>query len=118
MIIFVKFGETIKIRNDHWKRLRARFNPENAVLNEDDERYEIRRTCPFCSAYYECKGCPLEEFDGKYGCFPFFEKVFKGDTEFDHDDITKIYWDEDFDKEARRELHKLQKMMDKIETSQ
>ena len=119
MIVFKKFGETIKIRNDHWKRLRARYNPENATLNTKKGYYEIKRMCPFCNVYNdECDGCPFEEFGGEYGCLEFFERLFRGGTRFDHGLIDIVTWDEYEDKEARKQLNRLQAMMDKIEASQ
>ena len=117
MITFKKFGKTIKIKDSHWKRLRERFNPKNAKLNVNKGIYKIRIICPFCKLYSDCVGCPLEVF-GKYGCFTFFERVFRNGTEFDQTDITTIDWDKCVDKKARNQLIRLQKMMDKIEASQ
>jgi hypothetical protein len=118
MIIFKKFGKTIKIRNDHWKRLRARYNHENAVLDAKEGYYKIRRHCPFCNLYLGCTGCPFDEFEEEYGCLSFFEQLFRGGTRFDHGLIDMVTWDEWEDKKARKQLSRLQKMMDKIEASQ
>jgi hypothetical protein len=115
MITFKKFGETIKIRGDHWKRLRARYNPEKAKL--DDEVYAISVSCPFCNKY-SCKKCPFGVFGDEYGCYTFFERFFPMGKEFDSDDITQVDWYEEDDKQARRQLARLQRMMDKIEASQ
>ena len=120
MIVFKKFGKTIKIRNDDWKRLRARYNSDNAVLNTEHEVYEIKKECSFCSSCIrsaECGGCPLAVF-GKFGCYEFFERVFPSGIEFESDVIDRISWDECDDKKARGQLTRLQKMMDKIEASQ
>ena len=118
MIVFKKFGKTIKIRNDHWKKLRARFDPENAVLG-DDGCYDIERDCPFCDMYLdvECSGCPFEPF-GRTGCIDFIDMVFPKGQLFESGDCTLVWWEEYYDKKARRQLNRLQKMMDKIEAEQ
>ena len=117
MIIFKKFGETFEIQDSHWKRLRERFNPKNAKLIVSRGMYQIRKKCPFCSTYNSCKGCPFEVFE-KYGCFDFFERIFPNGIEFDATETPTIDWDEKHDKEARKQLNRIQKMMDKIEASQ
>jgi len=117
MIIFKKFGKTIKIRNDDWRKLRERFNPKNAVLNVDSCEYEIKRKCPLCSRYAFCDGCPFDEF-GEYGCISFLERIFPNEEDFDTSDRTKIGWWQNCNKEATKQLTKIQKMMDKIEESQ
>lgn len=122
MIIFKKFDKTIEICNDHWKKLRTRYSPENAVYIKSREVYKIRKKCPFCDLYNtthgdECNGCPFRAF-GLHGCYEFFEQVFSSGQAFESDVIAEITWDKGDDKEARKQLTKLQKMMDKIEASQ
>ena len=117
MIIFKKFGETIKIHNAHWKKLRARYDPENAVWIKSKEVYRIRKKCPFCDLYTECNACPFMVF-GIHGCYEFFEQVFPSGQAFESDITTEVEWERDNDKKARKQLTKLQRMMDKIEASQ
>ncbi len=106
MIIFKKFGKTIKIRDNHWKRLRARYNPKDAVFDDENYLYKIKRNCPFCMRYSECAGCPFEVFDTE-GCITFLERVFPDGTEFESGEISEVTWDESYDKEARKQLNRL-----------
>lgn len=117
MITFKKFGKTVKIRNDDWRRLRERFNPKNAVYDGSEGRYKIRRKCSLCSRYDKCDGCPLDQF-GDDGCIFFFAKIFRDGINFEHGNVTRIAWDKEDDKKAKKQLNRLQRMMDKIEASQ
>ena len=120
MIVFEKFGYTFKIRNDDWKKLRKRFNPDNAILYDDLDRYYINANCILCDRYRNnhCIKCPFDAFTLDittilYGCSIFFGKLFRKQqfsvgTEY-------ISWEKEVDKEARRQLKRLNKIMDKIE---
>lgn len=119
MIIFRKFGKKVKIPNADWKKLRARFNPHNAIRKGGE--YIIEKGCPFCPKYhqgetYKCKGCPLSVFlDGhKLGCENFLKKLFIS-LDFNAGDIAELSWWKENDLSARTQLYKLQVMMDKIE---
>lgn len=115
MITFEKFGKTIKIRNDDWKKLRERFDATKAKW--DGGHYEILMSCPVCDRYM-CPDCPFHVFviEDELGCINFIEKLFKpmhftpGNEE--------ISWSKNENKLARKQLGQLLKMMDKIEASQ
>ena len=119
MIIFKKFGETIRIRKDDWKKLKKRFDPDIAFWSSLKGEYEIVVDCPLCIRY-GCDNCPFQEFetetDNEVGCIVFLKKVFKpmyfgaGDG--------RLYWSRDKNKKARKQLTQMQRMMDKIEASQ
>lgn len=115
MVVFKKFGYTFRIRNDDWKQLRERFNPKNAVL-VNGEGYEIRRYCPLCSRYLKCKGCTFKKLKADIfpGCMNFFSGLYY-DKKFNTNQRSEISWDKKNNKQARRQLYRLQRMMDEIE---
>lgn len=115
MIVFKRYGHTFKIRNDDWKNLRERFNPENVVSQPGEcfpDHWKIDIPCSFCCRYHHlgCERCPIQKFGG---CNKFFDKLFrktklKIGTSF-------VRWEKSVDKKARRQLKRLNKIMDKIE---
>ena len=117
MIIFKKFGETIRIRNDDWKMLKKRFDPDIAFWSSQENEYEIVVDCPLCDRYV-CNFCPLGEFetDDEVSCMVFLKKIFKP-MYFDAGE-ERLCWSRDKNKKARKQLAHMQRMMDKIEASQ
>lgn len=120
MITFKKFGKTIKIRNDDWKKLKERFDANNAKWDRMMEDYRIAEACSLCNRHKtlfgNCGSCPFVVFDSDSGCLDFFKKLFK---------LMKfkigsenVNWSKRSNKLAREQLGQLLKMMDKIEASQ
>ncbi|GAG24196.1 unnamed protein product [marine sediment metagenome] len=80
MIVFERFGHTFKVRNDDWKNIRRRFNPDNAKVDDDLKLYYISVKCSLCKRYrfiFICREeCPFEKLDGKdAGCTNFIKKI-------------------------------------------
>ena len=117
MITFKKFGETFKIRNDDWKKMKKRFDLDVASWSRLDGEYEIRVDCPLCERY-NCDTCPLRGFatENEVSCIVFLSKIFKpmyfGTAE------ERLCWRRFANKKARKQLDKMRRMMDKIEASQ
>lgn len=121
MITFEKFGKTIKIRNDDWKKLKKRYDTEKAEWFDAYSVYEIKETCPLCETYHSlCSSCPFGEFDEENDdhspCVIFMLKLFK-EIHFQAG-IEEITWSKRQNKLARKQLGQILKMMDKIEASQ
>ena len=124
MIEFKKYGKTLKIGNKHWKTFRERFNPDNAKKYRG--RYYIRIECSLCKTFKpSCvsrnrTACPFYQFEANYGvgCVEFFCKLFRNGTYFRKNDVDHISWDEKNDKLARKQLMRIQKLMDEIEAQQ
>ncbi len=120
MIIFKRYGHTFKIKNDDWKKLRMRFDPENARLESEFGKYYINLFCSLCSRYKRnhCIKCPFEVLEKghpcpRFGCSVFFDKLLR----FKYFSFWTGYvsWEAEVDKEARKQLKRMQKIMDKIE---
>lgn len=116
MIVFKKYGHTFKIRDDDWKNIRERFNPKNAVSQSAYppfvDHWKIGISCSLCHKYhhFNCEGCPINKFGG---CAEFFSRLFRKSvlkigTSF-------VRWEKSVDEKARRQLNRVQKIMDKIE---
>ena len=115
MIVFERFGCTIKLKNKHWKNMRERFNPDNA--NIKNGYYYIRIRCSLCDEYkngYYCGLCPFRDFGhGIYGCGTFILKILR---EAKFQTYPKaISWRKEINKSVRRQLKSLNNFMDKIE---
>lgn len=113
MIVFKKFGYTFKIRNDDWKDLRKRFNPKHAV--NYGGHWRIKIACSLCERYrgfVTCPGCPFDIL-GEYGCEIFVDKLFR-ERKFGAG-IRFISWNTENNASARKQLRRIQKMMDEIE---
>lgn len=119
MITFKRYGKKLKIRNDDWKKLRKRFNPDNAVLDNDLDEYYINVSCSLCDRYQGnlCIECPFDVFSRTmgilYGCSIFFGRLFR-EQQFStgSDDVS---WEIRDDKKTRRQLKRLNEIMDEIE---
>lgn len=121
MITFEMYGEKLKIRNDDWKKLRKRLNPDNAVLDNELGRYCINVSCSLCDRYQDnyCIKCPFNAFEPApgaallYGCSVFFGRLFREQrfsvgTSF-------VSWKIWVDKKARKQLKRLNEIMGEIE---
>ena len=120
MITFKKFGKTVKIRNDDWKKLKERFDAANAKWDYIMGDYRISEVCSLCERYKTlfgaCGSCPFVKFGSDTGCMDFFKKVFKS-MRFTVGSLA-VHWPKQQNKLARKQLGQLQKMMGKIEASQ
>ena len=120
MITFEKFGKTIKIRNNDWKKLRERFDANKADWNFLMKDYRIFTACSLCNRYKtrfnSCGSCPFTAFNSDTGCIDFFKKLFK--PCMFKVGFRSVNWPKRQNKLARKQLGELQKMMDKIEASQ
>lgn len=119
MITFKKFGKTIKIRNNDWKKLKERFDARKAYW--DGEQYLILTSCPLCDRYFtRCAECPFWAFKqygvGSVACVDFLEKLFK--RMYLNPGTDGLSWSRHANKLARKQLGQILKMMDKIEASQ
>lgn len=122
MIVFEKFGKTVRISNRHWKSLRARFNPDNAKKHE--KQFRILRYCLLCREHVGCERCGFYVFE-KWtygtkidGCGVFLRRLLRPKPVFYAANIEEVTWDKEHDDLARRQLMKIQKFMDKIEAQQ
>jgi len=119
MIKFEKFGKTVKIRNDDWKKLRERLDVKKAGWNKFHDAYRIEADCPLCSRY-TCPSCPFYVFKvggkGVVACVQFLRKLLK--PMYINPGSYWIAWSKRINKLARKQLGQLLKMMDKIEASQ
>lgn len=115
MITFKKFGKTVKIRNDDWKKLKERFDADRAKWVEYRDGYFISVACSLCKRY-QCGNCPFNKFADNYGCTEFLDTLFKP-RRFKVGGIT-VSWFKQQNKLARKQLGQILKMMDKIEKSQ
>lgn len=122
MIIFKRLGYTIKLSNLDWHSIRERFDLGKAKLDNEGEHYVIKTPCFMCKKYHkpnDCGDCPIykvlgEEF-GRGSCTDLVESFFP-DKEPDFNlESSEVWWSIFCDKEARRELKALNKIMDKIE---
>ena len=120
MITFKKFGETIRIRNDDWEKLKERFDANKAKWNFTMEDYRINKDCSLCNRYKtllgNCGSCPFVVFSSDNGCMDFFKKLFKP-MRFKVGSMA-VHWPKQANKLARKQLGQILKMMDKIEASQ
>ena len=119
MITFKKFGETVRIRNDDWKKLRERFDAGKAKWDEFWKRYRINVSCSVCNKY-NCPRCPFYVFKFEDttipGCTQLLGKLFK--PLYFKPDRHAVCWSRQANKLARKQLGQILKMMDKIEASQ
>lgn len=117
MIVFERFGHTFKIRNDDWKGLRERFNLNN--IKPGNCYYNILIPCSLCQRYKNnyCLNCPFRVLESnhsaKYGCAIFLTKFFEVTKFTTFTD--KLSWTKIENEEVRKQLKKLNKIMDKIE---
>lgn len=125
MIVFKRYGKTVKISNRHWKSLRRRFNPDNAVKSRlDSGGFRIWRYCLLCREHHGCERCGLGVFgkeggeEPTRGCAIFLRRLFKNKVAFDAGDVDVVRWHKGNDAEVRRQLKRIQKLMDEIEAQQ
>ena len=118
MIKFEKFGKTIKIRNDDWKKLKKRFDAKKAEWEALREEYFIWMKCSLCESYrHRCKICPFSEFYAdENGCIEFLDRLFKP-RRFEVGRVS-VSWPRQANKIARKQLGQILKIMDEIEASQ
>ena len=115
MIHFTFRGHKISIRNDDWRKLKERFNAENAERDAYGD-YAIKIPCPLCLRYENCVGCPLENINNN-GCATILYSIF-GRRKFNAGDRDRIWWFGDDNAQARRQLKAILRRMEKIEQSQ
>lgn len=115
MINFTFRGHKISIRNDDWRKLKERFNVENAE-RDGDEDYVVRISCSLCLRYKYCMGCPLNEI-GRRGCLSIFNYIFRI-RYFSSGEKYRISWLKIDNAKARRQLKAILRRMEKIEASQ
>ncbi len=118
MIVFKRYGHTFRIRNDDWKGLRTRFNPDNARLI--GSLWSIEKKCLLCKKYrrvdgsvINCGECPFAVIE-RFGCLTFLDKIIKRKY-FNAHAQEDVWWKKKYNKKARQQLWRLQKKMDKIE---
>jgi len=126
MIEFKRFGKTVRISNENWKGLRERFNLNYARRYKNT--YVIRVDCPLCRIFkpraQDCiskngRTCSFRQFSaGDVGCIVFFNKLFRNGLLFDGTWRDKILWKAEKDKQVRKQLKRIQKLMDEIEKEQ
>ena len=119
MITFKKFGKTVKIRNDDWRKLRERLDVKKANWGKFPLGYRIEMDCPLCSRY-TCPECPFYVFkvmnSGGVACVEFLKKIFK--PLYINPGTYWVGWSRQKNRLARQQLEQIQRMMDKIEASQ
>lgn len=122
MIVFEKFGKTVRISNRHWQSLRRRFNPDNA--EKQSKIFIILRECLLCSKHTGCERCGFSAFE-KWkngtrfdGCAVFLRRLLKHKPAFDAGSLKEVAWYKKDDVRARKQLNKIQKFMDKVEAQQ
>ena len=118
MIVFKRYGKTVKISNRHWKSLRARFNPNKAETYFDN--FQILKDCLLCKEHEACDRCGFGEFAvGEIvGCINFFRLLFKGKSVLITENLDKVMWKRRNNALAVEQLNRIQKLMDKIEGEQ
>lgn len=118
MITFEMNGKKVKLKNVEWRNTRNRFNLEKAEYDKEDREYCIDVPCNICGKYnQDCCLCPLgvfiEQFGDESPCTHFLFSLFKkgkfGVTEY------VVWWHKKNDKQARRQIKRVNEMMDKIE---
>lgn len=120
MIVFKKFGKTVRISNRHWKSLRSRFNPDNAKKDNGQEQFTISRPCLLCHEHEDCERCGFEVFKrGEIsGCTIFLKRLLRNKVAFCAGNIDEVWWETRDNDKARRQLKRTQKLMDEIEAQQ
>jgi len=118
MINFTFKGHKISIRNDDWRRLKERFNAENA--NCCSHLYcEIKIKCPLCERFKAgCNLCPLGMKNIDMYCGDFMDSFFKFREQIFDTLPTCVYWEKENDRQARRQLKAILRRMEKIEAEQ
>ena len=112
MIVFERFGYTFKVKNSDWRKLKERFDPKNATQSALSKMWRIHRDCPLCLRYPGCLGCSFEGL-----CKDFFNRIFRT-CKFDAHLATEVSWMHSENFSARRQLNRIQKIMDDIENNQ
>jgi len=121
MIKFTFKGYDIAIRNDDWKKLKKRFNPDNAKCNADGN-FAIDIICSLCERYRKntvyCTKCPLDKiaYVEIFGCGEIMASIWR--REYLEVSQDYIWWDKRNNKQARRQLRALLRRMEKIEQNQ
>ena len=116
MINFTFKGHKISIRNDDWKKLKERFNPDN--VEKRLSYFIINKKCSLCERYHpnsNCRECPFGVL-GRIGCSNLLRSIlrkFYFDNGQDY-----IEWNAEDDAQARRQLKAILRRMEKIEASQ
>ena len=131
MIEFKRYGKTVRIANKHWANFRKRFNPDNAEESKKSGTwlcrgdFSIKIPCSLCEAFHEagCERCSFGKFsiiyDGEMeeaGCEVFIRKLFK--SRYFWTEVSMVAWRKDNNIEARKQLNRIQRFMDKIEQEQ
>jgi len=119
MINFTFRGHKISIRNDDWRKLKERFDPENA--KEENQRFLIKKGCPLCKKYrrnFSCEKCPLDKFsiELKTGCGVLINSIIPTDIIIFFESY--IEWNKRNNAQARRQLKAILRRMEKIEAEQ
>jgi len=122
MIQFNFKGHEIRIRNSDWRKLKERFNPDNAEWN--GKVYEIGIPCWLCVRYKDelkifnrCRKCPLSILDeNSHACIYLMKKLFKKQYLIFYED--RINWKRKNNPQARRQLKAILRRMGEIEASQ
>lgn len=116
MITFKMFGFTYEIQDDDWKIIRDRFNLDNAIKTgaKTGAEWRIPTSCSLCDRYdSNCSTCPMQ-VTGDKGCSWFFNKLFQikrfGTGRY------SVSWSKECNAIARKQLKRLNQIMDKIET--
>ncbi len=123
MIVFERLGYTIKLSSADWKGLRRRLDLSKAEY-VDKEFYLIDVKCLLCKKYYirtkfggDCKKCPIHkaiDCEAHNDACAVLMNSFFVDIGFEFNE-SEIWWDEEKGKKARRQIKRLNEIMDKIE---
>lgn len=125
MIRFERFGKTIKLTNEDWQGIKKRYDLTKAEYDDETGEYYIKIPCSLCKKYqdeaYDCSDdCPimkaLGDDSGYYACADLLDSFFK-DAKFGSGE-EDISWYKSNDKQARRQIKRLNKIMDDIENNQ
>lgn len=113
MIVFERFGFIFRIRDYDWKALRKRYDVKNAKYNPAWNEWKIKKDCTICLRYETCRDCPFGCL-GKIGCLTFFNKIFRK-PKLDSSGTDSVMWENKNNTSARRQLKRLNEIMDEIE---
>ena len=122
MIVFKRLGKTIKLTNGDWRGIRRRFDLDKAKL-VDKEFFAIVVPCSLCEKYqsrkplsHRCERCPLYKAISDSHDDPCFTLMnsFLRNTEFEIIG-SMIWWEFEDNENARRQVKRLNKIMDEIE---
>ena len=119
MITFTHKGCKASIRNDDWKKLKERFNPDNA--RKVGDFWSMDLPCSLCMRYKDdnkCTRCPLSCMEDEFrrGCGSLVKSLFPALAVELFEDGLK--WSLKDNRKAHRQLKAIIRRMEKIEQNQ